>query len=112
MAERVNPQPSLWESPTQTGLRKLRLTAGKHEAAIRALVPLAQELARKAGLHGVTVCDLRVTATQRGLLGASTGRQFSFLGAVMRAAGLRATDQWRRSILEASNGNLQRVWCL
>ena len=94
----------------QLGLAGLNRTARKHAADIAALVPLARELAARAGAGGVTVSDLRIVATQRGLLGASRGRGFSYLGAVMRAAGLRRTNQWRRSIISPSHGNPHRVF--
>ena len=106
----MNPQQL--ELPVQVGRRKRDATAAAHKSDIEALIPLAQELARKAGVSGVCVSDLRVVATQRGLLGASVGRKLSFLGAVMQAAGLTPTDQWRRSVIPGSNGNLNRCWRL
>ena len=96
----------------QLGLNMRDQTARKHAADITRLVPLARELAVRAGADGVTVSDLRITATQRGLLGASSGRRLSFLGAVMRAAGLVPTDRYRRSDVPASHGNPHRVFVL
>lgn len=88
-------------------------SAKKKAAEIALLVPVAKELARKAGLHGVTVSDLRITAVQRGLLPhTASGRELSFLGAVMKEAGLSGTDQYRRSVVEASHGNLHKVYVL
>jgi len=94
------------------GLDMLNRTARKHSADIARLVPLARELAAKAGQDGVCVSDLRVTATQRGLLGASHGRSLSYLGAVLKAAGLVPTDRYRRSDVPASHGNPHRVFVL
>ena len=75
------------------------------------LVPLARELAEKAGEYGVTVADLRIYAVNRGYLtGQESGRQLSYLGSVMRHAGLVATDRWRRSQIPKSHGNAQVVW--
>lgn len=96
----------------QLGFDALDSTAAKHRAEIEALVPLALELARKAGPDGITVSDLRVTATQRGLIGESRGRSHSWLGAVMKAAGLTPTDRYRRSDVPASHANLHRVYVL
>ena len=94
----------------QLGFTALDQTARKHAADIARLVPLALELAAKAGQGGCTVSDLRVTATQRGLLGASHGRSLSYLGAVLKAAGLVATDRYRRSDVPQAHGNLGKVW--
>lgn len=85
--------------------------ASKHSHRITLLVPVAKELARKAGQSGVTVADLRLAAVQRGLLsGNEKGRELSYLGSVMRAAGLVGTDQFRRSVIERSHGNLHRLF--
>ena len=96
----------------QLGLAMRDQTARTHALEIARLVPLARELAVRAGAAGCTVSDLRVTATQRGLLGASSGRRLSYLGAVMRAAGLVPTDRYRRSDVPQAHGNLGRVWVL
>lgn len=78
---------------------------------IELLVPLARELAMKAGPHGVTVADVRVTAIQRGLLtGAERGRALSWLSAVMKRAALLPSTEYRRSAIPQSHGNLHRVW--
>ena len=78
---------------------------------IERLVPIAQELARIAGPHGITIANVRHAAEARGLLtGAERGRRLSFLGAVMKAAGLVATEDYRRSDIPRSNGNLHRIW--
>lgn len=96
----------------QLGFMALDQTARKHAVDIARLVPLARELAARAGSDGVTVSDLRITATQQGLLGASSGRGLSYLGAIFRAAGLVPTDRYRRSDVPQAHGNLGRVWCL
>lgn len=78
---------------------------------IERLVPIAQELARKAGQYGVTISDVRLAAVQRGILtGEETGRQLAYLGAVMRVAKLSATTLTRRSTIEKSHGNRHTVW--
>jgi len=80
---------------------------------IERLVPVAIELATKAGRHGVTIADLRITAVNRGLLtGEERGRRLSFLGVVMKKAGLRSTNEFRRSSIEKSHGNPHIVWVL
>jgi hypothetical protein len=109
----VTDQPTLFDSPTATqiGLAARDATAAKHAAEIAALVPIALELAAKAGAHGVTVADVRLTAVQRGVLtGTETGRELSYLGKVMEAAGLERTGRYRRSHLVTSHGNLQAEW--
>ncbi len=86
-------------------------SAARHSHRIALLVPLAQSLARKAGQSGVTVADLRLAAVQRGLLsGREKGRELSYLGSVMRAAGLVGTEHFRRSVIERSHGNLHRLF--
>jgi hypothetical protein len=80
---------------------------------IERLIPLARELAQKAGQQGITVSNLRLAAVSRGLLtGQETGRRLSFLGAVMRRAALINTGQWRRSDIGRSHGNLNAIWIL
>lgn len=72
---------------------------------------LARELARDAGPDGICVDDLRIAATRRGLItGEETGRRLSYLGGLMKSAGLRGTAQYRRSKIERSHGNLNKIW--
>lgn len=97
-------QPDLWSQPEADT---------KHSLDIRMLVPLATELAERVGQVGLTVADLRAEAERRGLFrpGLNTrDRSLSYLGNVMKAAGLVATDRTRRSFLPQSNGNRHVVW--
>jgi hypothetical protein len=88
-------------------------TPRERAADIDRLVPLARELAKKAGTKGITVSNLRLAAVSRGLLtGQETGRRLSFLGTVMRRAGLNKAGGWRRSDVEQSHGNLTAIWVL
>ncbi len=83
--------------------------ASRHAEDIARLVPLARELATKAGW--VTVADLRIVAVQRGLLtGEERGKTLSYLPAVMRAAGLKATGEYVRSHIPKTHGNLGMKW--
>ena len=83
----------------------------KYTAEIEALKPIARQLADEAGEQGVTVADLRLAGVERGLIPeTSKGRQLSYLGSVMRAAGLVATGIVRRSNIERSHGNRHTVW--
>jgi hypothetical protein len=94
--------------PRKSGLEA---TAAKHARDIERLVPLALELAAKA--ECITVSNLRIAAVQRGLLtGEEEGRRLSFLGAVMKAAGLEQTGNFRRSDVPKSHGNLLAEWRL
>jgi hypothetical protein len=80
---------------------------------IERLVPIARELAEKARGHGVTIADVRIAAVNRGILtGDESGRRLSFLGVVMRKAGLTATNEYRRSHITKSHGNPHRVFVL
>lgn len=84
---------------------------GEHETEITLLIPIAQRLAREAGAQGVTVADVREEAARKGLIPPlGKGRSLSYLGALMKRAGLVATDQTRRSHIEGSNGNRGTVW--
>jgi len=75
------------------------------------LVPLAKELAYRAGADGITVENVRRKAVDRGLLtGQEQGRALSYLGGLMRRAGLVSTGQYRRSGIGRSHGNLNQVW--
>lgn len=95
----------------ELGLEALDATASRHAREIAQLVPLAKKLAMACGSEGVIISDLRDAAVLAGLLtGHERGKQLSFLGAVMRAAGLMATNEFRRSKILASHGNPHRVW--
>ena len=103
------------EKPSSTALGMMALadTAAKHRPEIAALVPLACELAQRAGESGITVSDLRLYAVQRGILtGEERGRELSYLGAVMQAAGLTRTGSYRRSDIGKAHGNLNACWRL
>ncbi len=79
------------------GMTALSDTASRHATKIAALVPLARELAAKVP-SGITVSNLQLAAVQRGLLtGEERGRTLSYLGAVMRRAGLHPTGEYQRS---------------
>lgn len=100
-------------SSLQLGFTALEQTAARdeHRALIAQLIPIAQGLARMAGARGVTVADVRTEAVRQCILPASSrGRQLAFLGAVMKRAGLVSTEDFRRSDVDASHGNLHRVW--
>lgn len=84
----------------------------KRAAEIATLIPLALELARKAAPAPVSVANLRVAAAQRGLLpNVGKGRELSFLGVVMKQAGLTPRG-FVRSTIPESHGNLARAWYL
>jgi hypothetical protein len=79
----------------------------------KSLVAIAQELARKAGAQGVTMCDVRIYAEQRGLLtGQEHDRSLSWLHGIPRMAGLVTSGRVRPSTLPRAHGNYQRVWIL
>lgn len=95
----------------QLGFESLERAAASKQVQIARLVPLARKLAWVCGSEGVTVCELRQAAVSAGVLsGRESGRQLSFLGAVCKAAGLRATGEYRRSTIPQSHGNLHRVF--
>lgn len=82
---------------------------------IERLKTLAGQLALKAGRHGCTVSDLRIAAVNAGVLTGqeSAGRMKRLnLAAIMRDAGLRATEGYRRSVVPRSHSNLHRVWVI
>jgi len=90
-------------------------TQAQRNADVRAwletLVPLARELARKSGAHGVTVSDVRITAVNRGLMTDEESRtRGSALGQLMKMAGLVETPEFRRSSIGRSHSNNHRVW--
>ena len=96
---------------TQVGLAARDRTASRHARDIERLLPLARELAQRAGPSGVTVSDLRLAAVQRGLLtGEERGRELSWLGKVCEAAGLVNTGRTRRSVIVRSHGNRHSVF--
>lgn len=97
----------------EAGMAALRETAAKNEAMILRLAPLALYLARQADPQGVTVSNLRLAAVARGLLtGTERGRALSYLGAVMKRAGLVPLEGYQRSAIVRSHGNLNREWGL
>lgn len=78
---------------------------------VERLKPLAIELAAAARGRGIIVADVRARAVERGILtGEEKGRWLSFLWRVPKVAGLVEKDEWRRSAIDQSHGNLQRVW--
>jgi hypothetical protein len=96
----------------QLGLDALDETArtADHRSLIEKLVPIAQGLSRVRP-EGVTIGDVRREAVRQHLLPAKAkGRELAFLGAVMAKAQLVATEEFRRSDVDASHGNLHRVW--
>jgi hypothetical protein len=109
----VSSQPSLFDPPAavQIGKAALERTAANHREKIEQLVPIARYLARQAGTDGITVADLREEAVRLGVLsGEEVGRELSYLGAVMKAAKLRSTGEYRRSHIDRTHGNLVVVW--
>lgn len=105
------PRPKRPPAAPKPGKATLAATAARHARDIERLIPLALELAAKA--ECITVSNLRIAAVQRGLLtGEEEGRRLSFLGAVMQAAGLERTGQYRRSGVPKSHGNLLAEWRL
>jgi hypothetical protein len=88
------------------GLFALEETAAKHDQLIRQLAEIAQGLARVMP-EGVTISDVRKEARRQCL---TLPEKSHFLGAVMKRAGLIGTDETRRSDIDESHGNLQRVW--
>jgi hypothetical protein len=106
--KRTAEQPGFFDKPSAKVY-----TPPERERDIERLVPLAQEIAKKAGCIGITVSDLRLYAVHRGILtGEEEGRRLSFLGAVMPKAGLTATARFRRSDVDRAHGNLNVVWVL
>ena len=96
----------------QLGFEAMERAAARddHRSLIEKLIPIAQGLARVRP-EGVTIADVRHEAVRQCILqGKPKGRELAFLGAVMRRAGLVSTDDVRRSDVEGSHGNLQRVW--
>lgn len=101
-------------SELQLGFDALEEAAEREsrKAIIEKLIPLAQELAQRAGHDGITVANLRHAAVRRGLL-PQTGkeqRDLSFLGVVLKKAKLISTDRFRRSDVVRSHGNPHRVY--
>lgn len=87
--------------------------ASEHEDEIQKLIPIAQRLAAAAGDEGTTVADVRSEAVKLGILPPlGEGRSLSYLGALMRRAGLRATNKTRRSHVEGSHQNRHVCWTL
>jgi hypothetical protein len=101
-------------SELQLGFDSLEAAAARAERQrlLEKLVPLAQELAQRAGRAGITVANLRHAAARIGLLPRKGKKQrdLSFLGAVLRKAKLIGTDHWRRSDVSGSHGNPHKIY--
>ena len=96
----------------QLGFQALMETEARegHQRLIDKLIPIAQGLSRMRP-EGLTVADVRQEAVRQCLLPAKAkGRELAFLGAIMQRAGLVATEEFRRSDIDASHGNLHRVY--
>jgi hypothetical protein len=79
------------------------------------LATLAGELALKAGKHGVTSSDLRISAENKGILtGEESEARMNLLNvrSIMRKAGLVMTKQWRQSDVAKAKGSPNRVYVL
>jgi hypothetical protein len=99
------------DAEVQAGLFAAEEAANARAALVAQLVDLAQFLALRAGDAGITVANLRVAAVQRGLIPQQGDeRELSFLGAVMKRAGLENTGRKRRSHVAGAHGNLNTVW--
>src|SRR5689334_20969802 len=98
-APRPPPPPAPSPSAMDLGMEALKRISAHNEDMIRLLVPLAQELAQQAksrGRDGITTTDLRIAAVERGILtGQEKGKTLSYLGSVMRRAGLVNTGTVR-----------------
>lgn len=74
-----------------------------HDSEIQALVPLALEVALRAGLEGCTVGDIRLVAQRRELLPqCPEGRALSWLTVLPKRAGLVPTGRRRMSPIPKS----------
>lgn len=91
---------------TQTELWSAK-AAAHHRAEIEILAPIAKDLAFRAGRAGITVDNLIAAG---GLPRLGRGREHSFLGAVCRIAGLKASGQRVRSQIKGKNGNWRTIW--
>lgn len=97
-------------SAIQLGFDALERTAEHHHYLLQRLIPVARKVAARGPC---TVGDVRLEAVKQGLLPeVGTKRSLSFLGALMREAGLVHTGMYRRSTVEATHGNLAVVWRL
>jgi hypothetical protein len=77
------------------------------------LVPLARELAEKAGPHGVSSSDLRMAAERAGYLTGQESEHFMNcinVRSVFKSAGLIATSEWRISSVARAKGSPNRVY--
>jgi hypothetical protein len=101
-------------APTPEQIAGWQSSSGKDRTRqIALLSKIALELARKAHPNPIIFADVRIVAVQRGFLtGHEKGRELSFGGAVMRAAGLVRTGGYRRSHVEQSHGNLHAEYAL
>ena len=88
------------------GFQGLEATAAKNEEKIRALVPIALLLAER--YNDVTVSEVRWVADELDLIGAD--ENLSYLGAVMKRAGLVNTGRTRRSFIPVTHAIRQTVW--
>jgi hypothetical protein len=71
-------------------------TTARHARDIARLIPIALELALRAGQSGIVVGDVRLVAERSGLIEAlPTDRRLSWLWAVLPAAGLVKTGRQR-----------------
>jgi hypothetical protein len=94
---------------TLKGIARAEASLFSRGATGSQMVRLARQLAIEC--QEITVADLRVEAVKAGLLtGHETGRELSWLGSVMQAAGLVNTGRYVRSHVVGSHGNPHIVW--
>src|SRR5437660_4656339 len=100
------------QASLQLGFEAMERAAARDDrrSLVDKLLAIAQGLARVRP-EGVTIADVRFEAVRQCILKREAkGREYAFLGAVMKRAGLMSTEEFRRSDVDVSHGNLHRVW--
>lgn len=95
----------------------LAAAIAKHGPVYEKLVLLARTRALLEGSTGITVADLREGAAlspdpevRAAIPLKGAGRELSWLGGVLKAAGLKPTDRIRRSHIPGTHGNRNVVF--
>lgn len=100
----------LHSHPTETDRRRQAAL----EQDLRLLVPIARRQARKAGVHGITVENVKRAAESAGILLGSTDRGYlsTLFGSVMLKAGLKPIKgRYARTHRHGTKGgNLVGLW--
>lgn len=96
------------QTATELGNTAKRKNTSNYSNIVKALVPIAQQLAAVYPKTGITVTNVRRVALNRNIITETT--PLNFLSSVMKQAGLSTKGETRPSDIPATKGRRQLVY--